>query len=193
MGKIKYKNNVKKFFLESPIVSINSLKKFIGKKDKSYVYLLIHNLLKNGEIKRITKGFYTIKDDPTLIVFCLKPAYLGLQDALSVNNLWEQETIPVILTTKKVRQGIRKVFGVNVLIRRISAKYFFGFEYKKQGDFYSPYSDIEKTLIDMVYFKQPLDKETLDNFKKKINKKKLKLYLKKYPKKIKTKTLSYLF
>ncbi len=182
MGKIKYINEIRKFFIESPVVSINSLKKFIVKKDKRYIYLLINNLLKNGEIKKITRGFYTIHDDPSLLVFCLKPSYLGLQDALSIHNLWEQETNPVIISVKRVRQGTRKIFGNNAVVRRISTKYFFGFEYKKDGDFYFPVSDIEKTFIDMVYYRQHIDKELLKEFKKRIDKKKLFLYLKRYNK-----------
>ena len=187
MGKIKYIDKIREFFKESPVVSINSLKKFINKKNKDYIYLVINNLLKKREIKKITRGFYTIHEDPSLTVFCFKPAYLGLQDALSFHNLWEQETNPIIITVKKVRQGVRKVFENNIVIRRISSKYFFGFEYVKYGDFYFPYSDIEKTFIDLAYFRQNIDKEVLKNFKKRINKKKLKGYLKKYPKRFRKK------
>ena len=189
MGKIKYINEIREFFKKSPVVSINSLKKFINKKNKDYVYLIINNLIKRGEIKRITRGYYTIYEDPTLIAFCLKPAYLGLQDALSIHNLWEQETNSVVITVKRIRQGVRKVFGNNVVIKRITGKYFFGFEYEKAGEFYFPYSDIEKTFIDMVYFRQNLDKEIIQNFKKRIIKKKLEKYLKKYSKKFRNRVM----
>lgn len=183
MGKIKYISEIREFFKKSPVVSINSLKKFINKRNKEYIYLLINNLLKKAEIKKITKGFYTIYEEPSLIVFCFKPSYLGLQDALSIHNLWGQETIPVVITAKKARQGIRRIFGdANILIRRIDKKYVFGFEYIKQGDFYFPVSDIEKTFIDMLYFRQNLSEEALKNIKEKIDKKKLRQYLKKYPK-----------
>ena len=186
MGKIKYTKEIKDFFKKSPIVSINSLKKIIlNKKGNTiYVYLVINKLIKKKEIIRLTKGYYTIHEDPTLAVFCFKPAYLGLEDALSSHNLWEQETIPIIITTKKIRPGIRVISETNVLIRRISPRYFFGFDYYKQGDFYYPISDIEKTFIDMVYFRQPIDEEVIEEFKKRINKKKLKTYLKKYPKRV---------
>ena len=187
MGKIKYINEIRSFFKQSPVVDIESLKKFIVKNNKDYVYLLVYNLLKKNEIRKITRGFYSIYEDPSLIVFCFKPAYLGLQNALSFHNLWEQETNPVVITTRNLRKGIRKVFDRNVLIRRIDKKYIFGFEYYKDGDFYFPYSDIEKTFIDMVYFKQPLDKELIMEFKKKIGKKKLNAYLKRYPKRFREK------
>jgi len=190
MGKIKYIKDIREFFKESPVVSINSLKKFINKKNKDYIYLLINSLIKNKEIKKITKGYYTIHEDPSLAVFCFKPAYLGLQDALSIHNLWEQETNPVIITVKKVRSGVRKIFGNNAVIKRISPKYFFGFEYKEVGDFYFPYSDIEKTFIDMIYFKNYLDDDLLKEFKERINKKKLNSYLKNYPKRFKKQVLN---
>ncbi|MBI2632252.1 hypothetical protein HYW75_04570 [Candidatus Pacearchaeota archaeon] len=180
MGKIKYISKIREFFKESPIVNIESLKKIIGNKKKDYVYLLINNLLKKKEIRRLTKGYYTINDDPSLIVFCFKPSYLGLQNALSFHNLWEQETNPVIVTTRNIRTGIREVFERNVVVKKIDKNYVFGFEYYKDGDFYLPYSDIEKTFIDMVYFRQHIDKETLKNIRKVANYKKLILYLKKY-------------
>ena len=192
MGKIKHIDKIRAFFRESPVVSINSLKRFINKKNKDYIYLVINNLLKKREINKITKGFYTTYQDPFLTVFCFKPAYLGLQNALSIHDLWEQETNPVIITVKKVRQGVRKIFGNNIIIRRIDKKYFFGFDYCKDGDFYFPYSDIEKTFIDMIYFRQRIDEEVLKNIKKEIDKKKLEIYLKKYPEKFRRRVESIL-
>ncbi len=67
---------------------------------------------------------------------------------MSFHNLWEQETCPVIITTREVRTGIRKVFSSNVLLRRISKKYLFNYDYYKYGDFVLPVSDIEKIFID---------------------------------------------
>lgn len=187
MGKIKYINEIRRLFRDSPIVDIGSLKRFIKKNDKDYIYLLINGMLKRGEVKRITKGFYSIHEDPSLIVFCFKPSYLGLQNAMSFHNLWEQETNPVILTTRKVKNGVRNVFGRNVVMRRIDKKYIFGFEHYQDGDFYFPYSDIEKTFIDMLYYRQSLSREVLASFKKKINREKLEDYLKLYPKKFRKK------
>ncbi len=193
MGKVKHLDKIRKFFVESPVVDIGSLKRFLGRKQKGdYIYAVINNLIKKNEIKIITRGFYTTRDDPTLAVFCFKPSYLGLQDAMSTHNVWEQETIPVVITTRKVRTGLRKVMGMNVLIRRIDKKYFFGFDYYKSGDFYFPYSDVEKTFIDMVYFRANLDKEVVKEFVKKIDKKKLKGYLRKYPVKFREKVSNYI-
>ena len=194
MGKEKYIKKIESLFYKSPVVDADSISRIVKSKKnvKQYTKQLIRNLILRGRIKRLTKGYYTFHEDPSLAVFSFKPAYLGLQDALSIHNLWEQETIPVIITSRKVRQGIRKVFGINVLIRIINQKYLFGFEYKKQGEFYLPVSDIEKTLIDLIYFKYKFDKILLDNFHQKIDKEKLNKYLSRYPQKIKKRVLEKL-
>jgi len=190
MGKQKYQQKIALLFEKSPVVSYNSLQRII--KNKNYSKQLIRNLILKGKIKKLAKGFYSKFDENSLAVYCFKPSYLGLQDALSFHNLWEQETIPIIITSKKIRQGIRKIMDMNVLIRRIDKKYLFGFEYYKEGNFILPYSDIEKTFIDLIYFRQKLSKEVLKEFKKKIDRKKLNSYLKFYPKKFKKKSFNIL-
>lgn len=194
MGKEKYQRKIEEIFRKSPVVSLDSIKRIINekKKIKQYTKQLIRNLLLSGKIKRLSKGFYTSREDPSLIVFCFKQSYLGLQDSLSKHGLWEQETIPVIISSNKIRQGIRNINGSNVLIKRIDKKYFFGTEYMGEGEIYLPYSNIEKTLIDMVYFRQKLSEEALSNLKKSVNKKKLISYLNKYkyPRRIKSAVLS---
>ncbi len=185
MGKQIHLKKIERLFERSPVVDFKSIERIIGK--NNYAKLLISNLLKKNKVKKVGKGFYTKYDESSLPVFAFKPAYLGLQTALSFYGLWEQETIPVILTTKKVRRGIREFLGTNVLIRNINKKYFFGFELLKEGSFYFPYSDIEKTFIDMVVFNQSIDKQLLREIKKKINFKRLETYLKRYPEKIRVK------
>lgn len=191
MGKQIYLEKVKKLFEESPVVDFKSIKRIVNSKG-NYAKLLVHNLLKKGKIKKIGKGVYTKYDESSLAVFAFRPAYLGLQSALSFYGLWEQETIPVILTTKKVRRGVRKVLGTNILVRNINKKYFFGFELLKEESFYLPYSNLEKTLIDLVVFNIKIDKEVLVKIKKKIDRKRLNSYLKKYPKNLRIRVLKYI-
>ncbi|MEK6932384.1 MAG: hypothetical protein AABW56_01160 [Nanoarchaeota archaeon] len=194
MGKQKYLIKVKELFTKSPVVDYNSIELIVKYKKnvKQYTKHLIKNLILKGKIKRLTKGYYTRYNDNSISVFAFKPSYLGLQDALSFYNLWEQETIPIIITSRKVRSGVREILDGNVLIRRLNKKYLFGFNYNKQGNFYLPYSDLEKTLIDIIYFKEKVDKKVLNNIKKKINKNKLNSYLKSYPKRFKKLALKYL-
>lgn len=192
MGKEKYIRSIEELFKRSPVVSSRSIERIVTYKKKSgYAKQLVRNLISKGKIKRIAKGYYTAHDDASLAVFCLKPAYLGLHDALSFHGIWEQETIPVIITARKARQGLRKVIGMNVLVRRISGRYLFGLEYSS-GEFCFPYSDIEKTFIDLVYFNQKLSKELIKEFKKRMDIRKLKSYLGNYPPMISSRALRYL-
>ena len=181
MGKQIHLKNIERLFKKSSIIDFKSLERVIGvKKNSNYAKLLVSNMLKQGKIKKIGKGIYTKFSESSLAVFAFKPAYLGLQSSLSFHGVWEQEVIPVILTTKKVRVGIRKVLDSNILVRNIDKKHFFGYSLLKDGNFYLPYSDLEKTLIDMITFNQTLDDDTLKEIKKKIDKKKISLYLKRY-------------
>ncbi len=179
MQKNKHIKKIREFIQKTPVFTSRDIQRIV--KDKNYAYLILNKLTKQKEIFRITKSFYSKFDDPILSVFCFKPAYLGLYEALSLYNFWEQETNVVIITTKKVRQGIRKILDSNVIIKRLRPKYFFGFDYLKYYDFYLPVSDLEKTLIDFIYFKEPIPSNLLRTIKNKINIQKLKNYLKKYP------------
>ena len=194
MGKEKYLNDVNELFKKSYVVNSSSISRLIRSKKnvKQYQRHLIRNLILKKKIKRLVKGFYTIYDDTSLSVLCFKPAYLGLHDALSFHELWEQETIPIIITSKKIRPGIRIILGMNVLIKVINKKYLFGFDYHEQNNFYLPYSDLEKTFIDMIYFKQKISDEVIKDIIKKIDINKLNSYIKYYPKRFKKKVLNYL-
>lgn len=185
MGKEKYKSEIMEFFGKTPVVTSRDVRLIVDKVKikRGYAHLLIHNLIKSGRIKKIAKGFYTAHDDPTVAVFSFRPAYIGLQDALSLRGLWEQETNVVIITARKVRPGVREIMDSNVILRRIKPSYFFGAEMLRYGDLFVPVSDLEKTLIDFIYFREPLEKEVLNALKRKIDRKKLESYLKIYPKK----------
>ncbi len=181
MGKKKYVGRIESLFEKSPVVDFKSIQRIVP---KEYAKVMVHHLLKQGKIIKLSKGIYTKHMDVSLAVFAFKPAYIGLQSALSVYNLWDQETIPVILTTTQVRTGLRSVAGANVLIRKMQQKYFFGYDYIQDGMFYLPYSDKEKTLIDFVVFKQKIQDKALLRLKKEIDVEKLKKYLKHYPQNI---------
>lgn len=180
---MKYIELIRKKLSKTPIFTIRDVKLILKKKgaNEKYSNLLIHNLLKKGEIYRITRGIYTFKNEIEVVGFAFSPFYYGLQEALSLRNLWEQETNPVVITKRKVRKGIRTIMDRNIIVRTINKKMFFGFEMIKYYDFWIPVSDVEKILIDFIYFREPLDKETLKEMKKRIRKKVMENYLKRVP------------
>jgi len=179
MGKVKYIPGIMEFFKRTPVVSTRDVKLYL--RQKGYSYLLLSNLVKRKAVKRITKSFYTIHDDPIVSIFCFKPAYLGLQEALSIHNLWEQESNVVIVTSKKVRIGLREMLRSNVIVHRVKPRYLFGFDLVKYGDFFVPVSDVEKTLLDFVYLKEPLGRGVISIMKREANVSKMRVYMKRYP------------
>lgn len=188
MAKQKYLTKIEELFEKSPVVSFSDIDRIVRhKKNTNYAKQIVNNLISRGKIKRLTKGCYTKFDEAGLSVLCFKPAYLGLQSALSFHKLWEQEAIPVIITSNSIRPSVRKTMGMNILTRRAKKEYIFGYEYFDDAGFYLPYSDIEKTFIDFVVFRNNLSPEIIKEFRRRIDTKKINKYLKKYPKMIQTK------
>jgi predicted transcriptional regulator of viral defense system len=192
---MKYAKAFREYFSTKTVFSVRDVRnRFADKKiSPNYANVLLNHFLERKEISRVARGFYSFKTDPNVIAFAIQPSYFGLQDALSFQGLWEQQTIPVLVTPRKIRSGFRTVLETRVLVRRINRKQFFGFEMKKYLDFWVPVSDLEKTLIDFFYFNQPLEKKILQKMLKKSNHQKLLQYLKKTPKKTRKKIEKMLY
>ena len=69
---------------------------------------------------------------------------------------------------------------------------FFGYKLMNYSGVWVQVSDVEKTLIDMVYYKQYMGAELKSEFSKSINKTNLNTHLKKVPKKLREKILKLL-
>ncbi len=114
------------------------------------------------------KGIYTFKRSPYILVKALPKSYIGLGSAAFLHNAWEQVTKITILSpyvSYKVRAGERDVAGFKVVLRKISEKMFFGYGLKFLEDVNSwvRVSNVEKTLIDIIYFNYPFKDEILPN------------------------------
>ena len=138
----------------------------------SYLRLMLHKHYASGRIKRITKGVYTFHDDAIVVGFAFQPFYYGLESALSILGVSTQASNNIVMTTRNVRAGIRSFQGRNYRIIRIESRLLFGFSTIKVGDFWVPISDLEKTVIDMLYFKVPIREELYPEISKKLDKRK---------------------
>lgn len=189
---MKYKKQLYDNFKKSKVFSLRDVRILFNDKgiSKNYSKVLMSNLLKEKNIYKITNGKYTFQEDIMCVGFAFSPFYYGLQEALSLYNLHEQETNAIIITTNKIKPGIREIMNTNVYLRRIDKKYFFGYDFIKYYDIEIPVSDIEKTLIDLVYYKENISKDVIFEIKKKIDLTKLTTYLQKYPKNIQEKVLN---
>ncbi len=171
-----------------PVFSISDLRASLGLMGIKQAYLkrMLNYLSRKGEVVRVAKGAYTFHNDITVVGFAFKPFYYGLENALTILKLWDQNTNPVVITWKNVRAGERKFGDGNYLVQRLSRKLFFGYELVRYYDFWVPVSDCEKTLIDLVYYKHHISGDVLASFKKQIDRRRLNAYLKMYPPRVKS-------
>ncbi len=126
----------------------------------SYAKVLLHNLRRRGEVVELVKGVYTFKKSPYMIVKAIPMSYVGLGSAAFLHGAWNQVGAITVLSpaaSRTVRSGERVVAGFKVIVRRISKKMYFGYEYIYMEDLeeWIRVSDPEKTLIDLVYFRHP--------------------------------------
>jgi len=189
---MNYAKRLEQEFGKKLVFSKSDAKKLFYKDKISngYLDLLLCNLVKQDKLIRIRNGSYSFNRDIMVSGFAYSPFYYGLEEALSLRNLHEQETNPIIITVNKVKPGLKQVQGNNILLKRISCKYFFGFEFISYYGIDIPVSDYEKTLIDFAYYNEPLSEDAKDELLKRINKNKLNSYLSRYQEKTRQKVLS---
>jgi predicted transcriptional regulator of viral defense system len=179
---LKYVKQFLDYFNTFPTFTAKDVKLYLHKKgaNKDYYKIFMHNMLKNKRVFSIKKGYYTIHDDPMVMGFAFSPFYYGLETALTYYKLWDYMTPITIITTQKVRSGFRLISGRKINVRRISKRAFFGYSMVIYKDnFYVPMADIEKTLVDLIYFNSNISDSMFQNILKKCNKKKLEAYIKK--------------
>ena len=181
---MKYVHEFLKHFSKVPAFSAKDAEQFliyIGS-GKKYPKRFIQNMRARNRIFKLAKGMYTTLNNSEVIGFAFSPFYYGLTYALSYYNVWEERANPVIVTTKTVRSGMRKAMGTNISVFRIPKTMFFGYNMVKGEAVYYPISDLEKTFIDLVYFGISLREDTLNRLVARLDRKKLREYLLRSPK-----------
>lgn len=158
----------------------------------TYTERFLAMMTKSGKLYKITRGYYSVHDDPYVAGYAFAPFYYGLATALTQNNLWEQETNPVIISATKAMPRTLRAFNTNISIRRIDKKMFFGYKEIYINKFPVPISNTEKTLIDIVYFNYKVEEYVYENIANKIDRDVLGKYLKKCSARLKTRVLSLL-
>ena len=181
---MKYMKQFTEEFSRKPAFVIDEVKSFLNRRNASdgYYKLLVQNLLKSNRIHKITRGAYSFYDEVQYAGFAFQPFYYGLEDALSLRGLWEQETNPVIVTPRKIRTGVRQFDSRNYIVRHIKRDMFFGYSLLLYDQFYIPVSDIEKTLIDLVYFGINVPDEVISIMIRKLDRQTFNTYLTELPK-----------
>lgn len=152
---MKYNSDFIRYFSKEKCFTFGDLKRFLIDKGatEAYAKLFAHKMLKSGRIFRLTNGVYSFSNDEAVIGFAFPPFYYGLEYALTIRKLWTQVSNPVVITASKAMPGIRESMGKRIVVRRISKRMFFGFEYVRFSGIFVPVSDLEKTIVDLIYYR----------------------------------------
>jgi len=191
----------------------NFNKKYITKEDikdlikplKLDYYSAVKYLLTNNYIVRILRGIFYLKSieerklkkidinykeaiSEALRIKKVKNWYFGLESALKLNNLThEYIATDTIISDKIFRKNTVKILNHN--IRFIKAKKELFLDGKRKEEY--PYSDAEKTILDIIYFskyngrKDSEIKNKVNDYLEFANKKKILDYSNNYPKSVK--------
>lgn len=71
--------------------------------------------------------------------------------------------------------------GSRVIVRKVDRSKFFGYDHVRYDRLHVPVSDVEKTLIDLVYFGEALEKDVVEEIKERADPEKVGRYLSAYP------------
>ena len=176
-------------FGKLPLFTENDAAKIVNKSPK-YVRTLLYRLNKSALIKRIERGKYTVHGDPTIFLsYIAVPSYIGLWTALRHYGMTGQQPFGFFVITPFPR---RSIIYEGMRIKFAVTKHMFGYKKERYSDFDIFISDREKTIIDSLLFKIPIQDINLALVGREINPKKLSDYAKKTGNAALIKRLGYL-
>jgi predicted transcriptional regulator of viral defense system len=128
----------------------------------------------------LKKGYYSLKelDNKFLLTEAFNDSYLGLHSAMEFYGTTTQRYNSLELISKNNLKNLElKEFGIS--FHKVNKKLFFGYKKEIIGGVEIFVSDIEKTLIDCIYFSDKVYLSEILEFIKKtsLDKNKLELYL----------------
>lgn len=138
-----------------PIFTINDLSRIL-RKSGNYVKVVVYRLRKQGIIKRIERGKYTVHDETIEIAsYLATPSYISFWTALRIYNLTEQLPFGAMVAVPKPKKEI--LFnGEKIIFTKLSQ--FWGYTKMRYRDFDIFVAEKEKAVIDCMLAKNtPFD------------------------------------
>lgn len=185
---------MERFKLE--LFSVNDIVK-VTNLSKSVVRNKLSLLEKQQKIYRIKKGHYSLNkiENKFLLQKAFKETYIGLHSALEYYGSTTQRFTNLDLITKKLKHN-QKVQDTEIDFHKVKEELFFGYKKIHINNTEVFISNIEKTLIDCIYFSNKLYlteiQEFIRKYKEEINKEVLMTYLEKINSSTLNKRLGYL-
>ncbi len=178
------------------IVTADDIHKALGRKYSKFVLKKrVYELKEKGWLVPLRRGLYFISDissrgfvniSPIVIASAFdKNSYVSLDSALSFYGLFEQ-MLRVVSSVTKLKSN-KYVFQNNTYrYLKIASKLYFGFKTENIEGYYTKIAELEKVILDYLYFKNDIYSidlllEKLQKAKDRIDLKKLFAYARKFP------------
>jgi len=171
MDFLTLQQNLQKLNLE--IFSLNDLVKISGQK-KSVIKSKLTLLVKQKKIFRLKKRYYSLTkiENKFQLQNTYRETYIAVHSALEYYESTTQRFNNLDLITHKIMNN-QKIQDVSIQFHKVKKEAFFGFEKTNIGNVEIFISNIEKTIIDCIYFSSKVYlTETIDfikKYKEKIN------------------------
>jgi len=138
-----------------PLFTINDLARLL-RKDEKYVKVVAYRLMKDGIIKQVERGKYTIHDDAIEFAsYIAVPSYISFWTALKFYGLTEQLPEQVMIAIPRSKKSI--MFN-GIIISFTNLKQFWGYSKIRYGAFDIMMAEKEKAIIDCLLAKNtPFD------------------------------------
>jgi len=178
------------------IFTLNDVIKITGQK-KEIVKVFLSNQIKKNLLYRLKKNFYSFKKITNKFVLAkiYSKSYVALNSALEFYKTTTQQYNNLELISKTTLKS-QTINNVKIQNHKIRENLFFGYEKERIDNIDFFISNIEKTIIDCVYFSNKVYlSETIQFIKLKkenIDKNKIVKYLNKINSVILTKRVGYL-
>lgn len=136
-----------------PLFTENDAAKIVNKSPK-YIRTLLHRLHKNGLIRRVENGKYTLYEDPMVFSsHIVLPSYLSLWTALRYYNMTEQQPYSIFVMVSSPKKSL--TFAKTPILF-FSTKYMFGYKKERYNDVDIFMAEREKAIIDSLLFRIPV-------------------------------------
>ncbi|ASI13785.1 transcriptional regulator antitoxin [Candidatus Mancarchaeum acidiphilum] len=147
MNQLQFIKEIKS--LNIPVFSTKEASMIVNK-DIKYTSLYLSRLLNRGEISRIEKGKYYLKDANPYAVASniIYPSYVSMMSAFKYYGITTQNLSAIdILTDARHSNGI-SIGGYNIIFTKIPRRLMFGFYRSKEDGTFVAY--VEKAIIDAI-------------------------------------------
>ena len=173
--------------MKMPIFYTYQVERLFGNESKNLINTQLSRMVKRGDLVRLKRGVYRLAeaevDELVLAGWLYKPSYVSLESVLQMSGVIPEVVGKVTSVTTVTSKEVKTGEGV-FLYSKIAKELFFGYEKvkdEKSGLYYN-LAEPEKALLDWIYVRRvkSLEGERVDMSE--LNKKKLRSYVKIYPK-----------